>query len=121
MRLVCRLRERNARPRTGWTPSTEKNGSSRCARHGLRFRSVATDVGVPGPVGRGAREEIGLLRPIGEVEIRDVAVCDTRRRIFAFEVDDAFRFGKGQTATKQNAINQAEDGGICSDAERDGR
>ena len=73
----------------------EEPGRHACAGHGLRFRSVATEVGVPGPVGRGAREEIGLLRPIGEVEIRDVAVGDARRRIFAFEVDDAFRFGNG--------------------------
>jgi hypothetical protein len=57
-----------------------------------------------------------LLRPIGEIEIRNVAVGNARRRILSFEIDDAFRVRK-RKRTKENAVNQAEDGGIRADAE----
>ena len=58
-----------------------RRGAALRRDHDARRRSVATEVGVPGPVGRGAREEIGLLRPIGEIEIRNVAVGNAGRRI----------------------------------------
>ena len=98
------------------TEHREEPGRHACAGHGLRLRSVATEVGVPGPVGRGAREEIGLLRPIGEIEIRNVAVGNAGRRIFSFEIDDAIRIRK-RKRTKENAVDQAEDGGIGADPE----
>src|SRR5207302_3377662 len=69
-----------------------------------------------GPVGGGAREEIGLLRPINEIQIRDVAIGNARRRIFAFDVDDAFRVGKRKRPQK-NAVHQAKDRGVRADAE----
>ena len=73
------------------TEHREEPGRHTGARHALRLRPVRTKVGGTGPVGGGAREEIGLLRPIGKVEKRDVALGNARRRIFAFEVDDAIR------------------------------
>src|SRR5690348_443752 len=105
--------ERSAENRLD-TEHREEPGRHACAGHGLRFRSVATEVGVPGPVGRGAREEIGLLRPIGEIEIRNVAVGNARRRIFSFEVDDAFGIWKRKWP-EENAIDQTKDRGVCTD------
>ena len=86
------------------------------ARHALRFGPIGAKVRVTGPECRGAREEIGLLRPIGEIQERDVAVGNPRRRISAFEVDDAFR-GRERQRTEENAVDQAEDGGVGADAE----
>ena len=94
----------------------EEPGRHSRAGHGLWFRSVGTEVGVPGPVGRGAREEIGLLRPIGEVEIRNIAVGNASRRILSFEIDDAIRVRK-RKRTQKNAVHQTKDGGIRADAE----
>src|SRR5438046_10517465 len=69
----------------------EEPGRHTGARHAFRLRPIRTKVGGTGPVGGGAREEIGLLRPISKVEKRDVALGNARRpRIFAFEEDDAF-------------------------------
>ncbi len=98
----------------------EEPGRDACAGHGLGFRSVATEVGVPGPVGRGAREDIGLLRPIDEIEIGDVAVGNARLRISSFEIDDALAVRKRQR-TEKNAIHQAEDGGVRTDPQRERR
>src|SRR5205085_10082617 len=71
----------------------------------------------PGPVGGGAREEIGLLRPISEVEKRDVAFGNARRRrIFSFNGDDAFGV-RERRRTEENAVHQAEDRGVRADAE----
>src|SRR4029079_8819147 len=58
-------------------------GRHACAWDRLRFRSVATEVGGTGPIGRSAREEIGLLRPIGEIKIRNIAVGNAGRRILS--------------------------------------
>src|SRR5690349_23523121 len=76
--------ERSAEKRLHTEHREEAARHSR-ARYALRFGSIRAEVGAPGPVGSGAREEIGLLRPIGEVEIRNVAVGKAGCRILAFE------------------------------------
>ena len=92
----------------------EEPGRHTRARHAFRLRPIRSKVGLAGPVGGGAREEIGLLRPISKVEKRDVALGNARRRIFAFEVDDAFGVRK-RKRTEENSVHQAEDGGIGAD------
>ena len=94
----------------------EEPGRHTGARHALRLRPIRTKVGGTGPVGGGAREEIGLLRPINEIQIRDVAVGNARLRIFSFDVDDAFRVRKRQRS-EENAVDQTEDGGVRANAE----
>src|SRR5262249_7182332 len=123
----CSSSARNARPSNGWTPSTEKkptvtpargtrSGSAPSAPNWAEPGTIRAKVGDAGPVGGAAGEEIGLLRPIGKVEIRDVAVGDARRRIFAFDVDDALGVRK-RKRTEKNAVHQAEDGGVRANAE----
>ena len=43
---------------------------------------------------------------------------NARRRIFSFDVDDAFGVRK-RKRTKENAVDQAEDGGVRADSERE--
>jgi len=59
-----------------------------------------------------------LLGPIGEIEIRNVAVGNARRGIFAFEVNDAIRIRKRQR-TQKDAVNQTENGGVRAHAKRE--
>src|SRR5205814_7725365 len=94
----------------------EEPGRDPGARHAFRLRPIRTKVGGTGPVGSGAREEIGLLRPISKVEKRDIALGNARLRIFAFNVDDAFGVRKWER-TEENAVHQAKDRGVRADAE----
>src|SRR5436853_6507147 len=102
------------------TEHGEEPGRHTSARHALRLRPIRTKVGGTGPVGGGAGEEIGLLRPIGKVERRDITFGNARcAGILAFEEYDAFGVRK-RKATKENAVNEAEDSGTGAEGERDG-
>src|SRR5439155_2902227 len=98
------------------TEHGEEPGRHTGARHALRLRPIRTKVGGTGPVGGGAREEIGLLRPISKVEKRDIALGNARLRIFSFDVDDAFRVRK-RKRSEENAVDQTENGGVRANAE----
>src|SRR6185369_4551405 len=75
-------------PENGLEPEHgEEPGRHTGAWQAFRLRAIRSKVGLAGPVGGGAREEIGLPRPISKVLKRDVALADARRRILAFDID----------------------------------
>ena len=59
-------------------------------RHTFGLRAIRPEIRVAYPVNGGRGEEIGLVRPIGEVRKRDIAIVDPLARVAALEIDDAF-------------------------------
>jgi hypothetical protein len=61
-----------------------------------------------------------LRRPILEIQDGNIAVGDSLRRIFSLKVNDSIRVRIGQRA-KQDAVNEAENGGVGADADCEGQ
>src|ERR1051325_9116667 len=62
------------------------------------------------------RKEVSLLRPVGEIRERDVAVRDARGAIRSLDVNDLLRFWKRQRSQK-NSVNQSKNGSIGANPE----
>jgi hypothetical protein len=95
------IREKRATEKRLHPENIEERVRHARARDSLRLRPIPAEIGAGGPIGGGRGEEIPLLRPIGEIEIRNVAIGDPVRGISTFEIDDAFRLREWQrTAVK---------------------
>jgi hypothetical protein len=58
--------------------------------------------------------------PVADVGYGEAAVGDVLQRIRQIDADQAIRLGIGQRP-QQDAVDDAEDGGVGADAERDGQ
>ena len=112
---------RNSRPRWGWTPnSAQEAGVDPLGgdAFGIADALAGEDHG-SGGVGRGGLEGGGLADDVRHVGIADEVEGDAAPGVLAPEPDEVIGVAVGEGA-EQDGVDDAEDGGIGADTERQG-
>src|SRR5207253_8838761 len=82
-----------------------------------RFTALVGERSPAGPEERAVREDLALPCPILEIQDGNIAIGNSLRRILSLKVNDSIRV-RIRKGTQQDGIDDAKDGGVSADAER---